>query len=86
MYTVYVLLSDTGKRYTGHTEHLDQRLVEHNSGRCKSTKVDTGWRVIYTELYKTRGEAMKREKWLKSGVGRRFLDGQIAGWSPPTAE
>ncbi|MDD4052123.1 MAG: GIY-YIG nuclease family protein [candidate division Zixibacteria bacterium] len=73
MYTVYVLRSHRGLRYIGHTSNLDQRLREHNSGTCKTTKVDTGWVVVYQETFGSRSEAMKREKWLKSGAGREFL-------------
>lgn len=73
MYIVYVLRSHRGLRYIGHTSNLDRRLEEHNSGMCKTTKVDTGWTVVYQETHESRGEAMKREKWLKSGAGRGFL-------------
>ncbi len=73
MFTVYVIKSQSGKYYTGYTSDLNKRLAEHNSGQCKTTKTDSGWKVIYSELYKSRSEAMKREKWLKTGVGREFI-------------
>jgi hypothetical protein len=47
MFTVYVLQSIKMKRYIGHTFDLERRLLEHNSGLCKSTKIDRDWRVIY---------------------------------------
>jgi putative endonuclease len=74
MFSVYIIQSVNGKRYTGHTPDLKRRLFEHNSGLCKTTKADSQWSLIYQESYKTREEAMKREKWLKSGVGRRFIE------------
>jgi len=73
MYIVYVIKSKTGHRYTGHTNDLERRLIEHNSGLCKTTCRESTWQVIYTEEYSIRSEAMKREKWLKSGRGRDFL-------------
>ena len=72
-FVVYVIKSINGRQYIGHTSDLDRRIVEHNSGMCKTMKVDTGWRVIYQESCSTRGEAMKRERWLKTGVGRDYL-------------
>jgi putative endonuclease len=73
-FTVYVIRSQAGIRYIGYTEDLQKRLAQHNSGISKYTSRDTGWVLIYSETYSIRAEAMKREKWLKSGVGRRFLD------------
>jgi putative endonuclease len=83
MYTVYVLESMSGRRYTGHTSDLDRRLTEHHQGRCKTTKAEPDWRIVYTEEYATRSEAMVRERWLKTGRGREFLTTMAAGWSPP---
>jgi putative endonuclease len=74
MFTVYVIQSARGKRYTGHTYDLERRLLEHNSGLCKTTKVDNNWQVIYSEEFATKGEAIKRERWMKTGVGREFID------------
>ena len=31
------------------------------------------WKIIYTEEYSTKSEALKREKYLKSGKGREFV-------------
>jgi putative endonuclease len=61
MFTVYVIQSASGKRYTGYTSDLERRLLEHNSGLCKTTKVDRNWQVIYSEEFTTRGEAIKIE-------------------------
>ena len=83
MFIVYVLESGGGRRYTGHTSDLERRLAEHNSGMCKTTKTEADWRVVYVEHFGTRSEAMKREKWLKTGVGRRFIDQVTRGGTPP---
>ncbi len=83
---VYVLRSRTGRRYIGQTENLQRRLREHNEGRNHATKHDTQWKLLYAESYQTRRDAMKRERWLKSGAGRDWLRKNIAGWSPPQAE
>jgi len=71
---VYVIKSEVnGKLYTGHTKNLKKRLNEHNAGRTKSIKPNIPYKVIYTEQFESRIEAVRREKYLKSGVGREFL-------------
>jgi putative endonuclease len=74
MFSVYVIQSSCGKIYTGHTSDLERRLLEHNAGLCKTTKSSGNWQVIYAEEFVTRGEATKRERWMKTGVGREFID------------
>jgi putative endonuclease len=88
---VYILESvATGQRYVGQTKDLDRRLFEHNSREhnlCKYTSRHSGpWELIHSERYATRSEAMGREKWLKSGVGRRWIDEHIGRASPPQAD
>ena len=59
--------------YIGHTNNLDDRLERHNNNREKSTKNKGPWALIHSEKFKTRAEAMKREKEMKSGKGREWL-------------
>ena len=71
---VYVLKSEsTGTSYVGHSKDLDKRIAEHNHGKSKSTRGKGPWRIIYKEEYKSRSEAMIREKYLKSVQGRLEL-------------
>jgi len=73
-FIVYVLYSRNFKRtYVGQTNNLEQRLERHNKGMVKSTRLFQPWDVAYHEQYRSRAEAMKREKWLKSGSGRDFI-------------
>ena len=72
---VYVLRSIiNNRRYVGMSIHPEERLLEHNSGYTKSTKGYRPWILIYKEEYETLLKARKREVFLKSGVGRAFLD------------
>jgi putative endonuclease len=74
MYTVYVIENQKGERYVGHTQNMFRRLDEHNTGRgCRYTKRAIDWRVVYVETSFSRSEAMKREKYLKTGCGREWL-------------
>lgn len=75
MYFVYVLISLVyGTRYIGSTQDVNKRLKEHNSGKVRYTKGRKTWKLIYKEEFKTKTEARKRELFLKTGQGRKFLD------------
>jgi len=75
MYTVYVLYSDQYDRiYIGFTSGLTQRLLSHNELGQKGWSVKfRPWRVIHSELFDTKMEAMRREKELKGGKGREWI-------------
>ena len=69
MYTLYVLHSKSVDRYyVGYTNDLARRLSEHNRIKGKFTDVGIPWKVVYTESYNTRKEAMTREKYIKSSM------------------
>ncbi|MBU0649015.1 GIY-YIG nuclease family protein [Patescibacteria group bacterium] len=76
MFVVYVLKSlRNNKRYIGHTgKDKFLRLKEHNRGCNKWTRQNGPFKLIYSEFYKTKTEAIKREHFLKSGQGRKWLD------------
>ncbi|HEV2972961.1 MAG TPA: GIY-YIG nuclease family protein [Pirellulales bacterium] len=80
---VYVLVSEsTGGRYIGQTNDVARRLERHNSadrfGKRFTAKDAGPWKLVYTEEFASRKEAMARERWLKSGVGREWLDETIS--------
>ena len=73
-YYVYIIRSKEGFIYKGMTDNLDRRLVEHNNKALSFwTKRGTEWELIYKEEFDNKTEALKREKWLKTGVGREYL-------------
>jgi len=73
-YFVYVVESDEGFRYKGISDNLERRLVEHNDKLLSFwTKRGTNWKLIYKEEFESKTDALKRERWLKSGVGREYL-------------
>jgi len=75
MYYVYVIFSQKlKKRYIGSTKNIDRRIKEHNLGKSKFTAAGISWKLVYKESFPTNNEARKRELFLKSGVGRKFLD------------
>ena len=75
MIFVYVIQSDLdGTRYVGLTNNLDRRLKEHNQGKMKYTKAFRPWVIVYHETLPDYPQARKREKYFKSGGGRRWLE------------
>lgn len=76
MYAVYVLKSlRNNKRYIGYTAKDPLiRLKEHNSGTSDYTKRNRPFDLVHKEFFDNKTEALKREKFLKSGQGRKFLD------------
>ena len=72
---IYVIRSlSLNTRYVGSTDNVFKRVEEHNLGKCRYTSGRRPWKLILQEKFNTRGEAMKREKFLKSGQGRNYLD------------
>lgn len=75
MYYVYVLKSkkDNGL-YIGFTEDLKKRFAEHNSGNNISTLPRKPFELIFYEAYINKYDALRREKYFKSGKGRTSLN------------
>jgi putative endonuclease len=74
MYNVYILKSSKyRKTYVGYSNDINRRLKEHNSGKVSYTKKYKPWKIICLETYKSLTEARQRERYLKSGAGRRWM-------------
>lgn len=71
---LYVLLCNDKSFYIGITENLYKRWYEHKKAQgAKWTKGKKPLKVIHWEEYTSRTEVCKREKWLKTGFGRKWL-------------
>jgi len=68
--------SDSGF-YIGFSTNLRARLRQHQNGESLATKSRGPWKLVYFEAYTERENAEGREKFLKSGAGRRFLRAQL---------
>ncbi|MCC6356172.1 MAG: GIY-YIG nuclease family protein [Verrucomicrobiae bacterium] len=78
MFWVYVLKSRrTGRRYVGCTADLLRRIEEHNRGQTRATRGGAPWDIVHREGFPSHAEALLRERFLKSGRGRRELDGMV---------
>jgi len=72
MQYTYVLLSQRDKQfYTGCTDDLRKRVREHNQARVRSTAHRAPLRLIYYEACLDRDDALRRERFLKTGKGKR---------------
>ena len=75
---MYMLRSESDSGcYIGYSTDLKRRLSEHARGASLATKSRGPWKLIYYEAYTEREDAEGREKFLKSGAGRRFLRAQL---------
>jgi putative endonuclease len=81
MHYVYVLrsLRDDGF-YIGYTSNLRRRLRQHSEGNSLATSYRRPWKLIYYEAYLEQADALGRERYLKSGAGRRFLRSQFKNY------
>jgi len=80
--TVYVLKGERGKRYVGITNDLSRRLREHKSKKSKAGQLLGNFTVLYTEKCAHYKSARLREKFLKSGSGRKWLNQFDRGSEP----
>jgi len=78
MFHVYILKSlKNGRYYTGSTNNLERRLVEHNSGGSKYTKLTRPFVLVHKEEFSMRREAVARELFLKTGAGRDWIKNNL---------
>ena len=74
MYYTYVLKSVIDdKLYIGWTNDLKQRIAKHSNGYVKVTASRRPLKLVYYEACTSKEKAIAREKYFKTGFGRRFL-------------
>jgi putative endonuclease len=67
MFYVYIVRCADDSFYTGYTNNLTKRVSVHNSGKgAKYTRVRLPVVIVYSESYKTKSEALKRESYIKT--------------------
>jgi putative endonuclease len=75
MFYVYYLksINYSNKFYVGYTKDLRNRLERHNNKLVLSTKPYAPWRIVFYECFNNSKDALRREKYLKTTIGRRML-------------
>ena len=68
------------KFYTGFTKDLKLRFEKHNKGLIESTKDRRPFALIYYEACLSQKDATKREKYLKSYLGKQFLHNRLKSY------
>lgn len=70
----YVLRSENDPRrhYVGVTSDADSRLDWHNHGPCGHTVEHRPWSLVVAIEFPTEQQALRFERYLKSGSGRAF--------------
>jgi putative endonuclease len=77
-YFVYIIFSKACNNfYTGHTQDLENRILEHNSGEGNFTSRCSPWTLVWAITLSSRGEAMKLENKIKRRGAKRFLDDNL---------
>ncbi len=74
MHFVYLIQSieHPDQYYSGLTDDVEKRLLDHNSGKSKHTAKFKPWQLVSYHFFHDRTTALASEKYLKSGSGRAF--------------
>ena len=80
---VYILFSESRQRtYVGCSNDWGERLKTHNAGRVAATRPGIPWRLVHLEEMETLLLARRRESYLKTSAGRRWMNktlGDLSG-------
>ena len=77
-YFVYILQNLKSKQwYTGFINDLRKRFKEHNDKKSTYTKYRGPYELIYYEMCRNEQDARAREKYLKTGMGKRYLKNRL---------
>lgn len=75
---IYILQSlKDSKFYVGFTKDLVKRIDEHNKGKVISTKSRLPLKLVYWEGCLNQTDATKREKYLKTAWGKRYIKNRL---------
>jgi putative endonuclease len=81
MHYVYALKSEVdGRSYTGCTGDLRERFQQHNDGKIPSTKDRRPLVLIYYEACLNEQDACRREKYLKTTYGKRYIKSRCGNY------
>ncbi len=84
MYTLYILFSKIKNRYyAGYTaDVVDERIRKHNSNHKGFTGKTGDWKLVYSEVFAEKNEAMKRERQIKNWKSRKLIE-KLVGLAHP---
>ncbi|MDI6733344.1 MAG: GIY-YIG nuclease family protein [Planctomycetota bacterium] len=85
-YTYIIRSKKEGKWYTGYTSDLRKRFKEHNDNKMILTKGRGPFELIYYEACLNKYDALIREKYLKTGMGKRYIKNRLKRFLSLTGE
>jgi putative endonuclease len=68
------IFQSTNRYYIGQTQNVEKRLAYHNANYSKALKNRGPWRLVYSEGYAIRAEAMRRERQIKSWKDHAMIE------------
>ena len=78
MWKVYIIYSNKADcYYTGITDDIEWRLERHNQGWGRFTKRGIPWKVVYTEDFPNKPDALKREREIKARKSKKYIESLI---------
>jgi restriction endonuclease S subunit/predicted GIY-YIG superfamily endonuclease len=87
VFFVYAIRCDNDSIYIGQTQDLQKRWKEHLAGQASDwTSQHKPLLIVHHEEYSSREEAVAREKWLKTGFGRKWIRREIAAGRLPAEQ
>jgi len=82
-YYVYIIQCKGGSFYTGYTKNLDARLLLHMNGKgARYTRMHKAKKLVYTEEFSSRLEAIRKERKIKGLTHCKKLE-LINSWTKP---
>jgi len=77
-YYTYILFSEKTQRYyIGSTQNIQTRINRHNAGATKSTRTGRPWKLVYSEKFNSRSDAVKRENHIKKMKNKMWIENLI---------
>jgi putative endonuclease len=78
MYFTYIIYSDRiDKYYTGYTHNLALRIERHNNGWGNFSSKGIPWKLVYSEKFSRKTDAIKRENQIKKMKSRKYIEDLI---------
>jgi putative endonuclease len=75
----YALISERDSKFYTGAHDPKKRIREHNAGLVQSTRQRMPLRLVYFEACRDKNDAYRRERYLKSGMGKRYLRNRFKG-------
>ena len=74
VYLVYILQSLVDQSYyIGYQGNLEKRIAQHNCAKTGYSSRKKPWKLVYTEAFNLKTEAIKRERFIKNQKSQDFI-------------